>query len=143
MRSLRKSGSVNTRGNVERTVNSTLPIVAVDFDGTIVLNNYPYIENPNNELIDFIKRNRDKYVWVLWTCRKDNQLQMAIDYMANEHGIVFDFVNQNTPWNIEKYGDTRKVFAPKKTQNHIGLRLNQFHIFLTSISYHKNLVRSC
>lgn len=88
-----------------------LKIIAVDFDGTLVFNKYPYIENPNLKLINFIKQNFDKYIWILWTCRHGEQLKYAVDYMRTEHGIVFDYVNENVPWLIEEYGECRKVSA--------------------------------
>lgn len=90
---------------------SNKKIIAVDFDGTLVHNKYPYCENPNMELINFIKNHRNDYIWILWTCRHDEQLNMAVRYMKEEHQIVFDFINQNATWLIEEYGDTRKVFA--------------------------------
>lgn len=90
---------------------SNKKIVAVDFDGTLVHNKYPFCENPNMKLINFIKEHRNDYIWILWTCRHDEQLNMAVRYMKEEHHIVFDFVNQNATWLIDEYGDTRKVFA--------------------------------
>lgn len=90
---------------------SNKKIVAVDFDGTLVHNKYPFCENPNMKLINFIKEHRNDYIWILWTCRHDEQLNMAVRYMKEEHQIVFDFVNQNAFWLIDEYGDTRKIFA--------------------------------
>ena len=87
-------------------------IIAIDFDGTILNNRYPIIENPNIEVIKFIKDNRKKYIWILWTCRAGERLREAVDYMRNTHGIKFDYVNKNTTENIMKWGaDTRKVYA--------------------------------
>lgn len=91
--------------------NSSKKIIAVDFDGTLVFNKYPFIENPNIELIEYIKEHRDEYVWILWTCRHDEQLAFAIEYMKTEHGIEFDYINQNVPWKVAEFGDTRKVYA--------------------------------
>lgn len=85
-------------------------IIAVDFDGTIVHNKYPFIENPDMGLINFIKSNRNKYTFILWTCRHGKQLKYAVDWLA-EQGIVFDLVNENAPWFVEKYGDSRKIWA--------------------------------
>lgn len=86
-------------------------IIAVDFDGTLVHNRYPFCENPNIELINFIKEHRNDYIWILWTCRHGEQLNMAVRYMREEHQVSFDFINQNAPWLIEEFGDTRKIFA--------------------------------
>ena len=86
-------------------------IIAVDFDKTLVNNHYPFIENPNVELINFIKENRYKYTWILNTCREGKQLEYAVKYLEEEHGLKFDYVNQNAPWNIKEYGDRRKIYA--------------------------------
>lgn len=86
-------------------------IIAVDFDGTLVNNKYPFISDPNMELIGFIKKNRYKYTWILYTCRTGKQLDYAVRYMKDEHGIKFDYVNENAPWIIEKYGNSRKIYA--------------------------------
>lgn len=91
-------------------LNRNKEIVAVDFDGTIVHNKYPFIENPDMGLINFIKRNRSEYIWILWTCRTGKQLQYAVDWLKDQ-GIVFDLVNENVPWHIQEYGDCRKVYA--------------------------------
>lgn len=86
-------------------------VIAVDFDGTLVHNRYPFCENPNLELINFIKAHKDEYVWILWTCRHGEQLDMALQYLWIGFGLKFDFVNANVPWLIDQYGDTRKIFA--------------------------------
>lgn len=86
-------------------------IIAVDFDGTLVFNNYPTISNPNLDLIGFIKDNRDRYIWILWTCRNGTQLKNALDYMQLKFGITFDYVNANATEKIDEWGDTRKIYA--------------------------------
>lgn len=68
-------------------------------------NEYPKIENPDMEIIGFIKRYRRKYIWILWTCRTGEALKEAVEYMKDVHGIIFDYVNENV------YGDSRKVWA--------------------------------
>lgn len=86
-------------------------VIAIDFDGTIVENAFPAIGRPKKDVIAFIKRHRQKYVWILWTCRSDDKLEDAIKYMAL-NGITFDYVNENTREHIEKYGtDSRKIYA--------------------------------
>lgn len=86
-------------------------VIAVDFDGTLINNKYPILENPNMELINFILRHRKDYIWVLWTCRSGEMLQDAIDYMKS-FDIEFDYVNENRPDAIAKWNnDSRKVWA--------------------------------
>lgn len=86
-------------------------IIAVDFDGTLVNNKYPFIENPNTELIDWIKANREDYIFILWTCREGKQLDYATTYLRDEFGLEFDYVNENTNEMITQYGTNRKVYA--------------------------------
>ncbi len=86
-------------------------IVAVDFDGTLVHNKYPFCENPNMPLVEWIKAHRQEYIFILHTCREGRQLKFALDYCKDELGIVFDYVNENVPENIKEYGDCRKIFA--------------------------------
>ena len=85
-------------------------VVAVDFDGTLVRNKYPFIENPNEKLLAFIRENRSKYIWILWTCRTGSQLELALQWLR-EHGIEFDYVNANPVQSIDTYGDSRKINA--------------------------------
>ena len=93
-------------------------IIAIDFDGTLCHSNtYPFIGEPNTELINFIREHQNDYIFILWTMREGKQLQYAKDWIR-EQGIRFDFYNQNTPWNIAKYGDKRKIYADFYVDNH-------------------------
>lgn len=88
------------------------PIVAVDFDGTLVTNKYPYLGEPIVPVIEAIKRLRDcGWKTILWTCRTGDQLDEAIGF-CKSFGLEFDEVNRNLP-EVREYfgGDTRKVFA--------------------------------
>lgn len=93
--------------------NITLPkIVAVDFDGTLVMDQYPMIGLPYNDLFCLCKKLKTLGVKiVLWTCRDGEFLKDAVEFCA-ANGLEFDAVNQNIPEVQELYGgDTRKVFA--------------------------------
>ena len=93
-------------------------IIAVDFDGCLHLgNSFPFIGEPNLDLIGFIREHQKDYIFILWTMREGKQLQYAKDWIK-EQGIKFDFYNQNTPWNIAKYGDRRKVYADFYIDDH-------------------------
>ena len=87
-------------------------IIAVDFDGTLCENMYPEIGKPNNALLDELKiRKNNGAKIILWTCRVGDRLEQAIDW-CQEHGLIFDAVNQNLPEIVESFGgDCRKVFA--------------------------------
>lgn len=87
-------------------------IYAVDFDGTIVDDNYPEIGKPRERLIHYLKFLKNQgHTLILWTCRVGKDLEAAINY-CKELGIEFDYINENTKEHIAKFGgDTRKIFA--------------------------------
>lgn len=89
------------------------PILAVDFDGTIVDDQFPLLGEPSWTVVNTIKEYQ-KTGWkiILWTCRTDDMLKEAVDFCKKELGLHFDAVNQNLP-EVQAYygGDTRKVFA--------------------------------
>ena len=87
-------------------------IYAIDFDGTIVENEYPEIGPliPRaKQLIQAIKEHGDTFI--LWTCRVGDELAEAVKFLEDA-GIPPDYVNENTPGMIKAFGnDCRKVFA--------------------------------
>ena len=88
------------------------PTIAVDFDGTLCQCKYPDIGEPNLPLINFLIdwQNKGNKV-ILWTCREDTLLGLAVDWCA-EHGLHFDAVNCNLPERVSYYNnDCRKVGA--------------------------------
>lgn len=85
-------------------------IVAVDFDGTLHKGEYPFIKNPNTELIEYLKANREKYILILHTMREGEQLEYAKQWLI-EQGLEFDYYNENVPDKIFQYGDKRKIYA--------------------------------
>lgn len=88
------------------------PILAVDFDGTLVENKFPNIGDFHEEILDAVKAYQ-KQGWkiILWTCRTDETLAEAVK-VCSERGLIFDAVNDNLP-EVQQYfgGSTRKVFA--------------------------------
>lgn len=88
------------------------PTIAVDFDGTLCSDAFPDIGKPNQPLIDFlIQWQKEGYKVILWTCREDTLLGLAVDWCA-EHGLHFDAVNENLPERISYYkNDSRKIGA--------------------------------
>jgi hydroxymethylpyrimidine pyrophosphatase-like HAD family hydrolase len=87
-------------------------IIAVDFDGTLCKNTFPYIGEELPGIIGDLKSLQANGVkLILWTCRRDELLQAAIAW-CEKRGLVFDAVNENTEENIKEFcGSTRKVFA--------------------------------
>ena len=94
-------------------------IYAIDFDGTIVSNDYPEIGVFLNEAIDFIKALQargDK--WILYTMREGEKLDEALVYLT-QFGLRPDAVNDNLPEIIAAFGNNpRKVFANVYIDDH-------------------------
>lgn len=88
------------------------PIIAVDFDGTLVTDEYPKIGRKLSSFCDFIKTLQSLGVkTILWTSRTGKELDEAVDW-CKKHGFTFDAINENIPEIKEAFGeDTRKVFA--------------------------------
>lgn len=92
---------------------STLPpIMAVDFDGTLVTDEYPNIGHERSQFCSMIRKLQKMGVKsVLWTSRTGQQLDDAINWCI-EHDLHFDTVNENIREVKELTGqDTRKVYA--------------------------------
>ena len=86
-------------------------IAVIDFDMTIAKINYPNIIEPIEETVAFIKelQKRDNWVWVLWTARQGEELDIALKWLEKNQ-LYPDYVNENVPYRIIKFGsDTRKV----------------------------------
>ena len=91
-------------------------IIAVDFDGTLVEDNYPEIGKINEEMFDLMIKMREKGVkLVLWTSRNllkgRDLLEEAVEF-CKDNGLEFDAINENIEEVQELTGeDTRKVYA--------------------------------
>lgn len=85
-------------------------IIAVDFDGTIVEHEYPKIGNPIPFAIEtLLQIQNDGHILILWTVRRGDLLQEAIDYCA-EKGLIFYAENENYRGEtIEKSEYSRKL----------------------------------
>lgn len=84
-------------------------VIGVDFDGTIVKNNYPKIGTPKFLALPIIKWLLSRHTIILWTCRHDRELDEAVKWCEN-YGIRFHYVNNNCFGRIRKYGgDCRKL----------------------------------
>jgi hydroxymethylpyrimidine pyrophosphatase-like HAD family hydrolase len=98
---------------ISKSEMDTLPkIVAIDFDGTLVSDNYPNIGSPNTFMFRLCKALQKSGVkLILWTCRDSKYLLEAVDYCAHR-GLFFDAVNVNLPETIKMFNnDTRKIYA--------------------------------
>ena len=71
--------------------------IAVDFDGTIVEDEYPKIGKPIIFAFDTLKKLQEKgHRLILWTYRKGRMLEEAIQF-CKENGIIFYAVNKSFP----------------------------------------------
>jgi len=85
--------------------------IAVDFDGTIVEDNYPSIGKPQLFAFDTLKKLQDKgHRLILWTYRHGKALSEAVAF-CKENGITFYAVNKSFP--EEEFDDkySRKLNA--------------------------------
>ena len=98
----------------QRTIDfSTLPpIMAVDFDGTLVRDKFPEIGAEREKFCRAIRILQKMGVKsILWTSRTGSALDEAIEW-CEDHDLHFDAINKNLPEVIELTGtDTRKVYA--------------------------------
>lgn len=99
----RKGQGMDLNGNV---------IYAVDFDGTLSFGRFPGVGDPNDNLFRFLKAEQERGArLILYTCRTGDDLAVAVEY-CRDHGLEFEFVNENLPEMIELYGtDARKISA--------------------------------
>lgn len=86
------------------------PIIAVDFDGTLSLGEWPGVGPANMELFSFLKNLKEAGArLILWTCREGEALRAAVDFCLDQ-GLLFDAVNDNLPEIVNKYGtNSRKI----------------------------------
>ena len=83
--------------------------IAVDFDGTLFVTDFPHIVEPKWDVINRAKAEQAKgTVLILWTCRHGEHLEDALRACA-EVGLSFDYVNEAEPQRVAFFGgDGRK-----------------------------------
>ncbi len=91
--------------------------IAIDFDGTIVTDNWPKIGEIAPFAIETIRQFKaDGHKIILNTCREHDLLRDAVEFMT-QNGIEPDFVNDN-PDARAKWGDCKKVYADLYIDDH-------------------------
>ncbi len=71
--------------------------IAVDFDGTIVEDEYPKVGKPMLFAFDTMKKLQERgHRLILWTYRKEKALDEAVQF-CEKNGIVFYAVNKSFP----------------------------------------------
>jgi hydroxymethylpyrimidine pyrophosphatase-like HAD family hydrolase len=92
-------------------ISSKQPILAIDFDGTIVDNKYPSIGKPKLFAFETLKKLQKKgFVLILWTYRSGRSLEEAVEYCKQE-GIEFYAVNKSYPEEDYSEDISRKINA--------------------------------
>ena len=95
-------------------------LYAIDFDGTIVTHNYPYIGSLNEEAIDFIKHKIQQYghKWILLTMREGKLLQEAVDF-CEKNGLCPCAINDNADYMKVLFNNNpRKIYADVYIDDH-------------------------
>ena len=116
-------------------------IIAVDFDGTLCKDKWPYIGEPNLPLLHWLIARRamgDKVI--LWTCRCGEMLDKAVAW-CKARGLELDAINENLPENVEQYGnDCRKIYADIYLDDKAGYigRISPFPIYVKPADDHKD-----
>jgi hypothetical protein len=83
--------------------------IAVDFDGTIVEDNYPKIGKPQLFAFETLKTLQNKqHQLILWTVREGGRLDEAVQF-CKENGIEFYAVNKNFPEDKLEEGQSPKL----------------------------------
>lgn len=86
--------------------------IAVDFDKTLHLGEWPAIGIPAPDAIEVMKKlKKDGHYLIIWTCRSGDDERDAVNWLL-EKGIPFDRVNDNHPEDMVIYGNSsRKINA--------------------------------
>ena len=87
-------------------------VIAIDFDGTIVEENYPLIGELREGADKYInKLHNEGHTIIIHTCRSGVYAREAFRFLVDKE-IEFDYFNENDPRLIEMYdNDSRKISA--------------------------------
>ena len=87
-------------------------IIAVDFDGTIVVDNYPKVGKPMPFAIETLKMlQNDGHRIILWTYRHGSRLEEAVQFLIDQ-GVPPYAVNRSYPEEESHPSDvSRKLHA--------------------------------
>jgi len=92
-------------------ISSKNPILAIDFDGTIVESKYPDIGKPMLFAFETLKKLQERgFILILWTYRQGKHLDEAVEF-CRKHGIEFYAINKNYPEEVFDAEVSRKLNA--------------------------------
>lgn len=86
-------------------------IIAIDFDGTIVEDEYPGIGKPRIFVFETLKKLQENgHRLILWTYRSGIRLNEAVTF-CKKNGIEFYAVNKSFEEEQFDYSKSRKIYA--------------------------------
>ena len=86
-------------------------IALIDFDGTIVSHEYPYIGSPMPKAFEVMRKMKAAdWIMILWTCREDKYLEEAVEFCAKRN-MIFDGINEVPAQYDFRTGIKRKPYA--------------------------------
>lgn len=86
-------------------------IIAVDFDGTIVEDAYPFIGKPQMFAFETLQKFQSEgHRLILWTYRSGSKLEEALDF-CSKNNITFYAVNKSFPEEKLNKKNSRKINA--------------------------------
>lgn len=92
-------------------INQDSKLIAVDFDGTIVEDNYPAVGKPMMFAFETLKRlQEDGHRLILWTYRSGVRLSDAVEF-CQKNGIEFYAINSSYPEEEFDQESSRKINA--------------------------------
>lgn len=99
--------------SVSKEQMASLPyIIAIDFDGTLVEDKFPFIGEPREWVWSSVKEaQRCGVKIILWTSRDNERLKDAVEFCVSR-GLHFDAINDNLDeCKVMFNNNTRKVYA--------------------------------
>jgi uncharacterized HAD superfamily protein len=86
-------------------------VIAIDFDGTIVDNEYPSIGRIKPNAKRVINNLYNDHAIIVWTSRT-GRYQSAAEQFLKQNGIKYHRINESAPINLKLHKiDTRKIGA--------------------------------
>ena len=85
--------------------------VAVDFDGTLFVEEYPNIGKPIWDTINYVKSLQDEGIELILNTNREGKILEDAIQACKDVGIEFVAVNENVQWRVDLWGPSRKVGA--------------------------------
>lgn len=93
------------------------PRIAIDFDGTCVINEYPYIGEEMPGCIETIKALQTYgYLCIIWTCRQGPDLD-EVKHWFNQRNVSNLFYNESPSDEVWEH-PSRKIYADYYIDDH-------------------------